>query len=222
MSIRYWYQDRSQATVTTTSRWLRCTTLTRGSPSVRAMPETVRGWVLSLNSSTPASTASLGSAGSSSGSNGCGAVTVAGLALEPPLQPLLAALLQLHGQRRRTLAHPAARLGAVGAQLADLRVLGSDTVVADEPLAREERASAHVTMHLAAGPSDFDHVDTATPQAESQCTPAHSPDVRRLRELFPWHDRGKLHARCPWVRCPPEPRSVAPRCRLEGHGGVRT
>src|SRR5690242_13646487 len=25
--------------------------------------------------------------------------------------------------------------------------------------------------------------------------------------------------RCPWVRCPPEPRSVAPRCRPEGHGG---
>ena len=74
MSTRYWYQDRSQATVTTTSRWLRCTTLTLGSPSVRAMPETVRGCVLSLNSSRLASTASAGSSGSSSGSNGSGAV----------------------------------------------------------------------------------------------------------------------------------------------------
>ena len=44
MSTRNWYQDRSQATVTTTSRGLRMTTLTRGSPSVRAMPHTVRGW----------------------------------------------------------------------------------------------------------------------------------------------------------------------------------
>ena len=108
MSTRYWYQDRSQATVTTTSRWLRLNDADAGVAERAGDARDGARMGALVEQLQPGLDGVAGIVGQQLGIERLGRRHLAPARLQQPAQPALAASAQLHRQRRRTLAHPAA------------------------------------------------------------------------------------------------------------------